>query len=104
MEIDIYLQPLWETLAAVCGCGARAVLMCVYGNRAYEDTLVELADTAEKAGFHVIAAVAAIAEHSVVRRFAAGRPGAAGNTRGSSRAALLRAKGMRAVYLSHINK
>ena len=63
-----------ERLVAVCGSGARAVLMCVYGNRAYEDTLVELADTAEKAGFRVIAAVAAIAEHSVVRRFAAGRP------------------------------
>lgn len=81
MKIDIYLQPLWETLAAVCGCGARAVLMCVYGNRAYEDTLVELADTAEKAGFHVIATVAAIAEHSVVRRFAAGRPDAADRVR-----------------------
>ena len=40
-----------QRLAAVKGNGARAVLVCVYGNRAYEDTLVELADTAKEAGF-----------------------------------------------------
>lgn len=56
--------------------GARAVLVCVYGNRAYEDTLVELEDAAKQAGFRVIAAVAAVAEHSIVRQFAAGRPDA----------------------------
>ena len=61
-------------LAQVQGGGARAVLLCVYGNRAYEDTLVELADLAEAAGFRVVAAVAALAEHSIARKFAAGRP------------------------------
>lgn len=54
----------------------RAVLVCVYGNRAYEDTLVELEDTAKQAGFQVVAAVAAIAEHSIARQFATGRPDA----------------------------
>lgn len=63
-----------ERLTALHGQGARAVLVCVYGNRAYEDTLVELEDTVRKAGFRVIAAVAAVAEHSIVRQFAAGRP------------------------------
>ena len=63
-----------ERLGMVHGNGARAVLVCVYGNRAYEDTLVELEDTAKQAGFHVIAAVAAVAEHSIARQFAAGRP------------------------------
>ncbi len=58
------------------GNGARAVLVCVYGNRAYEDTLVELADTARQAGFRVIAAAAAVAEHSIARQFASGRPDA----------------------------
>ena len=61
-------------LSAVKGGGARAVLMCVYGNRAYEDTLAELEDAANGAGFRVIAAVAALAEHSILRRYAAGRP------------------------------
>lgn len=65
-----------ERLAMVQGNGARAVLTCVYGNRAYEDTLVELQDTAKQAGFQVIAAVAAIAEHSIARQFATGRPDA----------------------------
>ena len=49
-------------------------IVCVYGNRAYEDTLAELQDTAEKAGFKVIAAIAAIAEHSIMHQYAAGRP------------------------------
>ena len=65
-----------ERLGVVHGNGARAILVCVYGNRAYEDTLVELEDAAKRAGFQVIAAVSAIAEHSIARQFAAGRPDA----------------------------
>ena len=54
------------------------MLLCVYGNRAYEDTLVELEDAAKAAGFTVLAAAAAIAEHSIgapVRGGPAGRAG-----------------------------
>lgn len=69
-------QPAAERLAAIHANGARAILLCVYGNRAYEDTLTELQDIAQKAGFRVIAAVAAIAEHSIVRKYATGRPDA----------------------------
>lgn len=61
-------------IAQLQGNGARALLVCVYGNRAYEDTLVELRDIVCQAGFKVIAAVAAVAEHSIARRYAAGRP------------------------------
>lgn len=57
--------------------GARAVLICVYGNREWEDTLTELQDTLEGCGFVCAAAVAAVAEHSIFRQFAAGRPDAA---------------------------
>lgn len=63
-----------ERLSRIKANGARAVLLCVYGNRAYEDTLVELEDAAKGCGFNVIAAVAAVAEHSIVRDIAAGRP------------------------------
>ena len=38
-------------LSAIDGNGAKAILLCVYGNRAYEDTLVELRDVAADAGF-----------------------------------------------------
>lgn len=65
-----------ERLGMVHGNGAKAILVCVYGNRAYEDTLVELEDATKQSGFQVIAAVAAIAEHSIARQFAAGRPDA----------------------------
>ena len=61
-------------LKEIKGCGAKCVLLCVYGNRAYEDTLAEMEDAANAAGFQVIAAVAAVAEHSIIRKFAAGRP------------------------------
>ena len=63
-----------QRLAAVRGNQARCVIVCVYGNRAYEDTLAELRDVAEQAGFRVFAAIAAIAEHSIIRQYAAGRP------------------------------
>lgn len=63
-----------QRLAAIQGNGACCVLLCVYGNRAYEDTLVEMQDLAEKSGFQPFAAVAAIAEHSILHQYAAGRP------------------------------
>ena len=63
-----------QRLSQVKGNGARCVLTCVYGNRAYEDTLVELQDIAEQCGFQVLAAMAAVAEHSIMHQYAAGRP------------------------------
>lgn len=63
-----------QRLTKMRGNSARCVLCCVYGNRAYEDTLVELQDAAEQAGFRVFAAVAAVAEHSIMHQYAAGRP------------------------------
>ncbi len=63
-----------ERIAMMHGNDARVILVCVYGNRAYDNTLAEMKDIAEKTGFRPIAAVAAIAEHSVVRILAAGRP------------------------------
>lgn len=63
-----------QRLSQIHGNGARCVLTCVYGNRAYEDTLVEMQDIAERCGFRVLAAVAAVAEHSIMHQYAAGRP------------------------------
>ena len=63
-----------ERLKRIAGNGARCTLVCVYGNRAYEDTLVEMEDAAKECGFRVIAAVAAVAEHSILPQYAAGRP------------------------------
>lgn len=66
--------PAVSRLANMSGNGARAVLAVVYGNRAYEDTLLELKDTLIQAGFCCVAAVAAVAEHSIMRQYGSGRP------------------------------
>lgn len=63
-----------ERIEKLQGNGAIAILTVVYGNRAYEDTLLELKDLLVKCGFRCAAAVTAIAEHSIVREIAAGRP------------------------------
>ncbi len=63
-----------ERLKKINGNGARCVLVCVYGNRAYEDTIAEMEDAAKECGFSVIAAVAAVAQHSIISRYGANRP------------------------------
>ena len=66
-----------ERIASIKGNGAMCVVVAVYGNRAYDDALIELKDIASAAGFRVIAAVSAVAEHSIVREYGAARPDAA---------------------------
>ncbi|EOS68950.1 hypothetical protein C818_02827 [Lachnospiraceae bacterium MD308] len=56
------------------GNGAKAFLIAVYGNRAYEDTLAELNDTAESAGLICCGAGAVVARHSILPKYGAGRP------------------------------
>ena len=63
-----------ERIKKISGNGAKAILNCVYGNREWDDTLSELQDTLEACGFVCVAAVAAVAEHSIFRQFASGRP------------------------------
>ena len=65
-----------ERLSALKGSGQKAVAVVVYGNREYDDALLETKHTLEAGGFQVIAAAAFIAEHSIVRSIAAGRPDA----------------------------
>jgi ferredoxin len=67
-------------LRNITGCGGPAVVLVVYGNRAYEDALLELRDLALDAGFQPIAAGAFIGEHSYSQEaapIALGRPDAA---------------------------
>ena len=63
-----------ERISRIQANGAKAIIVCVYGNRAYEDTLVELQDIVQQAGFTVISAIVAIAEHSIAHRYATNRP------------------------------
>lgn len=61
-------------LKEIRGNGASAVMIAVYGNRAIDDTLLELKDTLVSLNFRCVAAVSAVAEHSIMRRFGTGRP------------------------------
>ncbi len=61
-------------LNQIKGNSAAAIIICVYGNRDYEDTLNEMYDESQKCNFNVIAAISAVAEHSIIREIAAGRP------------------------------
>lgn len=61
-------------LKKIAGAEARAILVTAYGNRAYDDTLLELKHTLEELNFKCIAAIAAVAEHSIMHEFGAGRP------------------------------
>ena len=65
-----------ERLKALSGGGTKTVAVCVYGNRLFEDTLTQLQEALEAAGFCCAAAVSAVAEHSFMRQYAAGRPDA----------------------------
>ena len=65
-----------ERLSALKGNGQMAVAVVVYGNREFDDALLETKNALEANGFQVIAAAAFIAEHSIVRSIAAGRPDA----------------------------
>lgn len=66
-----------ERLGRVRAHGIPAILVAVYGNRAYEDALVELADISSERGFVPVACAAFIGEHSFSNTgtpIAAGRP------------------------------
>ena len=58
----------------VRGNGTKAILVAVFGNRAIDDTLLELQDVLEESGFVCIAGMEAVAEHSLMHRFGTGRP------------------------------
>lgn len=66
--------PAIERLGQMNGGGAAAVMICAFGNRAYEDTLLELSDVLTRQGFCCEAAVAAVAQHSIMPQFGSGRP------------------------------
>ena len=65
---------LLKYLKTVAGSGALAVAAVVYGNRNYDDALVELQDILEADGFRVVAGGAFIGEHSFSRTLGQNRP------------------------------
>lgn len=63
-----------NTLEKITGSRTPAILVCVYGNRGYDDALLELKDISETMGFMPITAGAFIARHSIFPKVGESRP------------------------------
>lgn len=61
-------------LKQIRGNRATAVLIAVYGARAVDDAMIELRDICMEQGFRCRAAVAAVAEHSIMKIYGKDRP------------------------------
>lgn len=70
-----------ERIKRLHGRSTPAILIAVYGNRAYEDALLELGDLLRSQGFVPVGALAVAAEHNMVPQIASGRPDAADQKR-----------------------
>ena len=68
------LLPAFQTL--LVGGGALAVPVVTFGNRSFDDGLMELRNTLAAQGFCPVAAAAQPAQHAFTARLAAGRPNA----------------------------
>lgn len=82
-DIAVFAVPVWggrvpaiavEKLRQIRGSGQKAVAVVVYGNRDYDDALLELCDIAAEQGFNVVSAAAFVAEHCIFPTVATGRP------------------------------
>jgi ferredoxin len=62
--------------AGLKGNATPCIALVMYGNRAYEDALIELKIRMEERGFKIIAGAAFIGEHTFSQKIATGRPDA----------------------------
>lgn len=65
---------LKEFLTSIQGNGALGLAFVLYGNRSFDDALVELRDIMKDDGFRVIGAGAFVGEHSFSQTLGKGRP------------------------------
>lgn len=69
-------DPMLHALHTCRAQGALAVAAAVYGNRAFDDALLQLCDVLGEQGFTVIAGAGLLARHSLATEIAANRPDA----------------------------
>ncbi|MEG0597401.1 MAG: 4Fe-4S binding protein [Oscillospiraceae bacterium] len=74
-------QTAVERFATMRGDKTPAILLATFGNRAYEDALLELKELVKQNGFVTVAAAAFVTEHSIMHSVAAGRPDGADTAR-----------------------
>lgn len=65
-----------ERFNTIKGNNTPAIIVCVYGNRDYDDAMLELSDIVRANGFIPFAAAAVVAEHCIFPKVATDRPDA----------------------------
>lgn len=88
-RIPRFCQEMLENLK---GDGTPAVALAVYGNRDYDDALLELYNLLSERGFVVIGAAAFLAQHSLFTNVAQNRPDASDTAKIEAFAAQCKAK------------
>lgn len=82
-EVVVFATPVFagrvpafvsEQLKELKGNGKKAITLAVYGNRHYDDALLELNTLLNEGGFQIIASAALLAQHSIVPEAGKGRP------------------------------
>ena len=82
-EISIFAVPSFggrvpetfvERIKKTHGNNSKAILISTYGNRDFDDTLLELKNVVKDVGFLPIAAIAAVSKHSIMTDIASTRP------------------------------
>ena len=82
-DIFLFLTPVYggripklakERILNIKGNGQKAIAVVVYGNRDYDDALLELSDLVKEQGFEIVAAAAFIAQHGIFPKVATNRP------------------------------
>lgn len=63
-----------ERIKMMKGHQTPAIIIATYGNRAYEDTLLELKNVVTDNGFICVGAMGVVCEHSIMHEFGQGRP------------------------------
>ncbi len=82
-DVILIAVPVWggrvpgiaaDKLRQIQGHGQKAIAVVVYGNRDYDDALLELCDIATEQGFSIVSAAAFVAEHCIFPAVASARP------------------------------
>ena len=82
-DIFLFVTPVYggripklakERIRSVKGNGQKAITVVVYGNRDYDDALLELTDLVKEQGFEIVGAAAFIAQHCIFPKVANNRP------------------------------
>ena len=82
-DIFLFMTPVYggripklakERIQTIKGNGQKAIAVVVYGNRDYDDALLELSDLVKEQGFEIVGAAAFIAQHCIFPKVATNRP------------------------------